>query len=149
MRVRDQDLLITQVKDKVNAKGLENLQNNKKVQRITNELEARIAKVKSLIISRNDLDKEIKKLKEYMDEAVDKFQEEHGYDNDDYSYRPYFQGIDFNANTYNGQAPEYKLVWNMSREDVQALETKVRLQTMGTDFDVYKLIEELTAEFSS
>ena len=40
MRVRDQDLLIEQVKDKVNAKGLEDLQNNKKVQRITNELEA-------------------------------------------------------------------------------------------------------------
>ena len=149
MRVRDQDLLIEQVKDKVNAKGLEDLQNNKKVQRITNELEARIAKVKSLIISRNDLDKEIKKLKEYMEEAVDKFQKEHGYDDDGYSYRPYFQGIDFDANRYNGEAPEYKLVWNMSREDVQALETKVRLQTMGTDFDVYKLIEELTAEFSS
>ena len=37
----------------------------------------------------------------------------------------------------------------MPREESQALETKVRLQTMGTDFDVYKLIEELTAEFSS
>ena len=92
---------------------------------------------------------EIKKLRDYMEEAVDKFQEEHGYDNEPYSYRPYLQGIDFDANRYNGEAPKYKLVWNMSREDVQALETKVRLQTMGTDFDVYKLIEELTAEFSS
>ena len=149
MRVRDQDLLIAQVKDKVNAKGLEDLQNNKKVQRIMNELEAKIAKVKSLIISRNDLDEEIRKLKEYMQEAVDKFQKEHGYDDDGYGYAPYFQGIYFDTNRYNGQAPEYKLKWNMSREDVQALETKVRLQTMGTDFDVYKLIEELTAEFSS
>jgi hypothetical protein len=149
MRVRDQDLLITQVKDKVNAKGLEDLQNNKKVQRITNELEARIAKVKSLVMSRNDLDKEIRKLKDYMEEAVSKFQKEHGYDDDGYGYAPYFRGIDFNANKYNREAPKYKLTWNMSREDVQALETKVRLQTMGTDFDVYKLIEELTAEFSS
>ena len=84
-----------------------------------------------------------------MEEAVDKFQKEHGYDNDCYGYVSYFQGIDFHANRYNGDAPEYTLKWNMSREDVQALETKVRLQTMGTDFDVYKLIEELTAEFSS
>ena len=37
----------------------------------------------------------------------------------------------------------------MTRSDSQALETKLRLETMGSDFDVYKLIEELTAEFSS
>jgi hypothetical protein len=37
----------------------------------------------------------------------------------------------------------------MPREESKSLETKVRLQTMGTDFDVYKLIEDLTAEFSS
>ena len=37
----------------------------------------------------------------------------------------------------------------MSRKDSKALETKLRLQTMGTDFDVYKLIDDLISEFSS
>ena len=36
----------------------------------------------------------------------------------------------------------------MNRKDYQALETKLRLTTMGGDFDVFKLIEDLVAEFS-
>ena len=58
------------------------------------------------------------------------------------------QGFDITTN-YNDRAPSYKVHWYMPREQARTLETKLRLTTMGGDFDVYKLIEELTAEFSS
>ena len=61
----------------------------------------------------------------------------------------YFRGIDLNSASYGEGIPEYKIEWNMSRKDSKALETKLRLQTMGTDFDVYKLIDAVISEFSS
>ena len=150
MRVKDQDLVIEQIKSKVNEQGLEALKNRKDVQRITNQLDSRIETVKTLQAQKDELNKRIKQLKNDMTEVVDEFQKENftGEDNR-YSYSCYFRGIDFESNSYGDGIPEYSLKWNMSRKDSQALETKLRLQTMGTDFDVYKLIEELTAEFSS
>jgi len=40
-------------------------------------------------------------------------------------------------------------MWKLDSSKKQELTTKLRLQTISGDFDVYKLIEELTAEFSS
>jgi len=150
MRVKDQDLVIDQIKSKVNQQGLEDLKNRKDVQRITNQLDARISEVKTLQAQREELTKKITQLKNSMSEVVDEFQRENftGEDNR-YNYSCYFKGISFDSNSYSDAIPTYSLKWNMAYEDSQALETKVRLQTMGTDFDVYKLIEDLTAEFSS
>ena len=149
MRVKDQDLVIEQIKSKVNEQGLEALKNRKDVQRITNQLDARISEVKTLQAQREELTKKITKLKNSMDEVVSEFQKEFNDEGNSYSYGYYFRGINFESNSYSHGIPTYSLVWNMTRSDSQALETKLRLQTMGTDFDVYKLIEELTAEFSS
>ena len=150
MRVKDQDLVIEQIKSKVNEQGLEGLKNRKDVQRITNQLDARISEVKTLQAQKGELENKISKLKKSMDEVVSEFQKENFTDEDSrYNYSCYFKGISFEANNYGNAIPEYSLKWNMSYKDSQALETKLRLQTMGTDFDVYKLIEELTAEFSS
>ena len=150
MRVKDQDLVIDQIKSKVNEQGLEALKKRKDVQRITRQLDSRIETVKTLQAQKDELGKRIKQLKNDMSEVVDKFQREYftGEDNR-YSYSSYFRGIDLDSNSYNDGIPEYTVKWNMPREKSQSLETKVRLQTMGTDFDVYKLIEDLTAEFSS
>ena len=149
MRVKDQDLVIEQIKSKVNKQGLEALKKRKDVQRITNQLDARISEVETLQAQKGELDNKICKLKKSMDEVVDKFQEEFTDEGNAYSYGCYFRGIAFESNSYSHGIPSYELKWNMPRQDSQALETKLRLQTMGTDFDVYKLIEELTAEFSS
>ena len=150
MRVKDQDLVIEQIKSKVNEQGLEALKNRKDVQRITNQLDARISEVKTLQAQKDEISKKIKQLKKSMDEVVNEFQRENFTDEDNrYSYSCYFRGIDFESNSYGDGIPEYTIKWNMPREESQSLETKVRLQTMGTDFDVYKLIEDLTAEFSS
>ena len=149
MRVKDQDLVIDQIKSKINEQGLEALKKRKDVQRITNQLDARISEVETLQAQKGELEDKICKLKKSMTEVVNEFQEEfNGIDNQ-YSYSSYFRGINFESNSYSHGIPTYKLQWNMTRQDSQALETKLRLQTMGTDFDVYKLIEELTAEFSS
>ena len=150
MRVKDQDLVIDQIKSKVNEQGLEALKNRKDVQRITNQLDSRIETVKTLQAQKDELSKRIKQLKNDMSEVVDGFQKEYFDDEDSrYNYSCYFRGISFDSNSYSDAIPTYSLKWNMSYADSQALETKLRLQTMGSDFDVYKLIEDLTAEFSS
>jgi DNA primase large subunit len=149
MRVKDQDLVIEQIKSKVNEQGLEALKNRKDVQRITNQLDARISEVKTLQAQREELTKKITKLKNSMGEVVSEFQKEFTNKDDSYNWSSYFRGISFDANNYSEGIQTYSLKWNMPREESKSLETKVRLQTMGTDFDVYKLIEDLTAEFSS
>ena len=149
MRVKDQDLVIEQIKSKVNEQGLEALKNRKDVQRITNQLDSRISEVKTLQAQKGELENKISKLKKSMEEVVSEFQKEFTNEDNSYNWSSYFRGISFDANNYSHGIPSYELRWNMTRSDSQALETKLRLQTMGTDFDVYKLIEELTVEFSS
>ena len=149
MRVKDQDLVIEQIKSKVNEQGLEALKNRKDVQRITNQLDARISEVETLQAQKGELEDKISELKKSMTEVVDEFQKEFTDENSSYGWGSYFRGILFESNSYSHGIPSYELKWNMSRKDSQALETKLRLQTMGSDFDVYKLIEDLTAEFSS
>ena len=149
MRVKDQDLVIDQIKSKVSEQGLEDLKNRKDVQRITRQLDSKIETVKTLQSQREELDKRISQLKDDMATVVQEFQKEFTDEDSRYSYSCYFRGISYESNNYSNGIPTYSLKWNMSYKDSQALETKVRLQTMGTDFDVYKLIEDLTAEFSS
>ncbi len=148
MRVKDQDLVIEQIRSEVSSQGLEAFKKRKDVQRITNQLDARIETVKTLQAQKDELDKKIRQLKDDMSEVVDEFQKEFTNEDDSYSWSRHFRGILFESNNYSSGIPTYSLKWNMSRQDSQALETKLRLQTMGTDFDVYKLIDDLIAEFS-
>ena len=76
MRVKDQDLVIDQIKSKVNEQGLEALKNRKDVQRITNQLDARISEVKTLQAQKDELEDKISELKKSMTEVVDEFQKE-------------------------------------------------------------------------
>ena len=55
MRVKDQDLVIDQIKSKVNEQGLEALKKRKDVQRITNQLDARISEVETLQAQKESL----------------------------------------------------------------------------------------------
>ena len=76
MRVKDQDLVIEQIKSKVNEQGLEALKNRKDVQRITNQLDARISEIETLQAQKGELEDKISKLKKSMTEVVDEFQKE-------------------------------------------------------------------------
>jgi ABC-type phosphate transport system auxiliary subunit len=93
MRVKDQDLVIEQIKSKVNEQGLEALKNRKDVQRITNQLDARISEVKTLQAQREELTKKITKLKNSMGEVVSEFQKEFTNKDDSYNWSSYFRGI--------------------------------------------------------
>ena len=59
------------------------------------------------------------------------------------------QGLCLNDGYHTNTIPTCYAVWQMNWGQKGEISTKLRLQTMGGDFDVYKLIEELTAEFSS
>ena len=95
-----------------------------------------------------DIRMEVDALKEF----VGLFQKKAGLSKlDEYTYNGY-QGFQLtNVGRYSSvqEIPEYKVMWKLDSSKKQELTTKLRLQTMGGDFDVYKLIEELTSEFSS
>ena len=151
MRVKDQDLVIDQIKSEVSSQGLEALKNRKNTQEILCILDANIDEIKTLQAQKDELGKTIKKIKTSMNERVDKFNKQFSTEDGSQSWSNhlYFRGIDLNSASYGEGIPEYKIEWNMSRKDSKALETKLRLQTMGTDFDVYKLSDDLISEFSS
>ena len=148
MRVKDQDLVLAQVKEGIESKGLEEFENRKDVQALAKTLDSTIVEIKDLVQQREDLTKSIKMRKNVIEDLVKEFHET----NDLESIHTYGsragQGFDITTN-YNDRAPSYKVHWYMPRAQARTLETKLRLTTMGGDFDVYKLIEELTAEFSS
>ena len=53
------------------------------------------------------------------------------------------------SNYGSPEVPEYEVDWKLPYTKKHEISNKLRLQTMGGDFDVYKLIDELTSEFSS
>ena len=120
MRVKDQDLVVNEIKSKVNEQGL-TFKNRKDVQRITNQLDARISEVETLQ-AQKELEDKISELKKSMTEVVDEFQKEFIDEGNSYSYGYYFRGINFESNSYSHGIPTYSLVWNMTRSDNQALE---------------------------
>ena len=148
MRVKDQDLVLAQVKEGIESKGLEEFENRKDVQALAKTLDSTIVEIKDLVQQREDLTKSIKMRKNVIEDLVKEFHET----NDIESISTYGsragQGFDVTTH-YSDRVPSYKVHWYMPIKQARALETKLRLTTMGGDFDVYKLIEELTAEFSS
>ena len=146
MRIKDQDLVLAQVKEQIDMQGLAVLNTRQDVLDLCQQLDARIETITDLIAQQIDLEKQIKNLRDDMSNRVKDFNKANDFE-EIYSYSKTGQGFDFDRG-YSEKAPSYKLVWNMKHKDYRALETKLRLTTMGGDFDVFKLIKDLVAEFS-
>ena len=146
MRVKDQDLIVEQVVKKIETTELSKFKARDDVQAIQDVIETRIEVI-------TKLKKEVIKLQETitanhkeLEVLVKEFQEANVFD----SYDRYWgrQGIQLSG-TWGAEIPSYEVCWELPRNKQNEISTKLRLQTMSGNFDVYKLIEELTAEFTS
>ena len=146
MRIKDQELILEQVKEQIDMQGLAVLNTRQDVLDLCQQLDTRIETITDLIAQQIDLEKQIKDLRNDMQSRVEDFNNANNFE-EVYSYSKTGQGFHFDKG-YSEKAPSYKLVWNMNKKDYRALETKLRLTTMGGDFDVFKLIKDLVAEFS-
>lgn len=146
MRVKDQDLIIEQVVEKIEATELKKFKARDDVQSIQGVIEAKIKAISGLVDQYKELEKTIKADQKELEDLVKEFQEANGFETGLYYDK---QGIQLDNTSYGVGVPSYNLVWKLPHSTKRELSTKLRLQTMGGDFDVYKLIEELTAEFSS
>ena len=146
MRVKDQDLVVEQVVSKIEADKLAEFKARKDVEGIQILLDERIGMIKQLHDKYKEYEERIKADQKELKELVQSFQEVNGLDYSKYSVN---QGFQLEGVSYGVGVPEYKILWNLPYSTKQEMTTKLRLQTMSGDFDVYKLIEELTAEFSS
>ena len=145
MRMKDQDLVVEQVVNKIEATELEKLNARKDVQTVLADAEARIEVISRLVEQYNELEETIKAEKKELKTLVKSFQEA----NELESFYSTDKGIYLNDGYHTNTVPTCSIRWRMNWEQKAKISTKLRLQTMGGDFDVYKLIEELTAEFSS
>ena len=147
MRIKDQDLIVEQVVEKIEATELEKFKARKDVQSIQDVVEKRIEHISGLMKKYKELEETIKANQHELKDLVQEFQKANGFEYSSYATR---QGVWLdNVSTYGVSVPELKVVWQLPYQTKHKISTKLRLQTMGGDFDVYKLIEELTAEFSS
>ena len=152
MRVKDQDLVVEQVVSTIESNELELFKARKDVQAIETTVQSRIESISKLVEQYKELAEDIRMEVDALKEFVSLFQKEAGLSKlDEYTYNGY-QGFQLtNVGRYSSvqDIPEYKVMWKLPISKKQEMTTKLRLQTMSGDFDVYKLIEELTAEFSS
>ena len=146
MRVKDQDLVVEQVVSKIEAEKLNEFKARKDVLIIEEEIQDRINSINDLVQQYNKVEKIIKDEQENLKQLVQSFQETNGLDYSKYSVN---QGFQLEGVSYGVGVPTYSIHWNLPYSTKQEMTTKLRLQTMGGDFDVYKLIDELTLEFSS
>jgi len=152
MRVKDQDLVVEQVVSTIESNKLELFKARKDVQAIEKTIQSRVEAISKLVEQYQDLAEDIKINTSALKDFVGSFQSKAGLSElNEYTYNGY-QGFQLtNVSRYGStnEVPDYKIMWKLDSSKKQELTTKLRLQTMGGDFDVYKLIEELTAEFSS
>ena len=152
MRVKDQDLIVEQVVSKIETEQLEVFNARKDVQAIETTIQSRIESISKLVEQYKELAEDIRMETGALKEFVELFQKKAGLSKlSDYNYNGY-QGFQLmNVGRYSSvqDIPEYKIMWKLANSKQQELATKLRLQTMSGDFDVYKLIEELITEFSS
>jgi len=149
MRVKDQDLIVDQVVEKIEANELDKFKAREDVQSIQSVIDTRIDMIQQLYYTYKQYEQNIKDDIKELVELVDDFQkinslkESTHYDNS--------TGFRLsNVSLYGSpDVPEYKIDWKLPSNTKRELAVKLRMQTMGGDFDVYKLIDELTSEFSS
>jgi len=147
MRVKDQDLIVEQVVKKIEANELEKFKARDDVQDIQSAIEVKIEIISMLMEQYKELEETIKTDQKELKELVQDFHEDNGLEYSGYS--SVNQGIELNGVNYGVAVPTYELVWKLAYSQHRELSTKLRLQTMSGDFDVYQLIDELTSEFSS
>ena len=147
MRVKDQDLIVEQVVKKIESNELDKFKARDDVQDIQSAIEVKIEIISMLMEQYKELEETIKTDQKELKELVQDFHEDNGIE---YSgYNSVNQGIELNGVNYGVAVPTYELVWKLAYSQQRELSTKLRLQTMSGDFDVYQLIDELTAEFSN
>ena len=147
MRVKDQDLIVEQVVKKIEANELDKFKARDDVQDIQSAIEVKIEIISMLMEQYKELEETIKTDQKELKELVQDFHEDNGLE---YSgYNSVNQGIELNGVNYGVAVPTYELVWQLAYSQKRELSTKLRLQTMSGDFDVYQLIDELTTEFSN
>ena len=146
MRVKDQDLIVEQVVSKIEADKLAEFKAREDVQAIQSVIDTRIDMINTLHNTYKEYEQNIKDDQKELKELVQEFQEVNGLDYSKYSVN---QGFQLEGVSYGVGVPTYSISWRLPHKTKQEMTTKLRLQTMSGDFDVYKLIEELTAEFSS
>ena len=146
MRVKDQDLIVEQVVKKIEANELDKFKARDDVQDIQSAIEVKIEIISMLMEQYKELEETIKTDQKELSELVQGFHKDNGFVEE---YNSIHQGIDLNGVKYGVAVPTYELVWQLAYSQKRELSTKLRLQTMSGDFDVYKLIDELTSEFSS
>ena len=149
MRVKDQDLIVEQVVKKIEATELEKFKAREDVISIQSVIDTRIAMIQKLHDTYKEYEKNIRDDIKELVEIVDAFQEVNGF-KQSYEYggtKGFRLG---NVSNYGSpDVPTTEITWKLPQSQKRELSTKLRLQTMSGDFDVYKLIDELTSEFSS
>ena len=149
MRVKDQDLIVEQVVAKIEATELDKFQAREDVKAIRDVIDTRIDLIQQLWYTYKQYEQNIKDDIKELVELVDDFQEVNGFKKS-YEYGGTKGFRLSNVSMYGSpEVPEYEVDWKLPKSQQRELETKLRLQTMSGDFDVYKLIDELTSEFSS
>ena len=146
MRVKDQDLIVEQVVAKIEATELDKFKAHKDVIGIQSVINTRIDLIQQLWYTYKQYEQNIKDDIKELIELVQEFQEVNGLDYSKYSVN---QGFQLEGVSYGVGVPTYSISWRLPHKTKHELTTKLRLQTMSGDFDVYKLIDELTSEFSS
>lgn len=149
MRVKDQDLIVEQVVAKIETTELDKFKAREDVQSIQSVIDTRIDLIQQLYYTFKQYEQNIKDDIKELVELVDDFQEVNGLKESNH----YANSTGFrlsNVSLYGSpDVPEYKIDWKLPTNTKRELAVKLRMQTMGGDFDVYKLIDELTSEFSS
>jgi hypothetical protein len=149
MRVKDQDLIVDQVVEKIEANELDKFKAREDVIGIQSVLDTRIDMIQQLYYTFKQYEQNIKDDIKELVELVNDFQEVNNLkESEHYNVTKGFRLMK-TSNYGSPEVPEYEINWKMPIPQKRELSTKLRLQTMSGDFDVYKLIDELTSEFSS
>lgn len=146
MRVKDQDLIVEEVITKIEDNKLQEFKTRKDVQSLQSKIQNRLNAILKLKEQVEKLEQNIKDEKESLNNIVSTFQKDNNLTTDSYGEN---QGFHLEYSHYNNSVPTSKIVWNLSRKIKRELTTKLRLETMGGDFNAYELIEQLVNEFSN
>tara|TARA_X000001382_G_C3092613_1_gene154021 strand:+ start:232 stop:678 length:447 start_codon:yes stop_codon:yes gene_type:complete len=146
MRVKDQDLIVQEVVSTIEDNKLQEFKARKDVQSLHSKIQVKLNDIKVLKNQLNELEKTIRTDKEKVRDLVMKFQEKNNLTTERYGEN---QGFNIEYNSYSTNVPTCKIVWQLDYITKQKLSTKLRLETMGGDFNAYELIKELVNEFSN
>jgi len=146
MRIADQDLIVQEVVSTIEDNKLQEFKARKDVQSLQSKIQVKLNDIKVLKNQLDELEKTIRTDKKEVYDLVMKFQEKNNLTTERYGEN---QGFLIDYSSYSSDVPKCKIVWNLSYTAKQKLTTKLRLETMGGDFNVYELIEQLVNEFSN